>query len=164
MMWSSSPVCARPVRTLPRSTLKAWMLLSIFCSVCFFRSAITSAMAVSRVGQSYVNQRALVLAEHHAAQRVFLEDAEDVDRQFLVAAQREGGRVHHFEVARDRLVEADLRVALRARVALGIGGVDAVDLGTLQHDLGAHLAAAQRRRRVGGEERIAGAGGKTTTF
>src|SRR5262245_3669764 len=114
MMWSSSPVCARPVRTLPRSVLNAWMLLSIFCSVCFFRSAITNAIATP----SYVNQRPLVLAQHHASQRVLLEDAEHVDRQLLVAAQRQRGRVHHFQIARDRLVEAYLGVTLRARITL----------------------------------------------
>src|SRR5678816_4456778 len=101
MTWSRMPVWARPVRTLPRSALNAWMLLSIFCSVCFFRSAITNAIAASRIGQSYVNQRALVLAQHHAPQRVLLEDAEDIDGQFLIATQRKRSRVHHFEIARD---------------------------------------------------------------
>src|SRR5436190_6313078 len=138
-MWSSSPECARPVRTLPRSPLNDWTLLSIFCSVVFFRSAITTAMPAS-CRKSYVNQRALVLAEDHAPQGIFLEDAEHRDRQLLVAAQRERGRVHHLQVAHDRLVEGELRVALRARIALRVGGVDAVDLGRLEHHLGAHLA------------------------
>src|SRR5688572_14852251 len=129
------PVCARPVRTLARSALKACTLLSIFWSVLFLRSVITIATS------SYVNQRALVLAEHHPPQRVLLEDAEHVDRQLLLAAQGERGGVHDLQVARDRLVEADLRVALGARVALGVGGVHAVDLGGLEHDLGPHLAA-----------------------
>ena len=43
---------------------------------------------------------------------------------------------------------------------LRVGGVDAVDLGRLEHDLDAHLHAAQRRRGIGGEKRIAGAGGE----
>src|SRR5260221_10535254 len=134
-MWSSSPVCARPVRTFPRSPLNAWMVLSIFCSVVFFRSAIT--MAISH-RKSYVNQRAFVLAQHHPAQRILLEDAEDVDRQLLVTAQRQRGRVHHLEVAHDRLVEADAREALRARIALRIGGVSSVHPGGLFHHVGAH--------------------------
>src|SRR5512146_1270175 len=137
-MWSSSPVCARPVRTLARSALNACRLLSIFCSVLFLRSLIT--MGRLR-GKSYVNQRAFVLAEHHAAQRAGFEDAEHVERQLLVPAQRERGRVHDLEVAHDRLVEADAREALRARIALRVGGVDAVDLRRLEHDLGAQLAA-----------------------
>src|SRR5258708_9225059 len=122
-MWSSRPVCARPVRSLPRSLLNAWLVLSIVCSVVFSRSAITMALAQRK---SYVNQRAFVLAQDDPAQRIFLEDAEDVDRQLLVTAQRQRGRVHHLEVAHDRLVEADAREALRARIALRIGGVDAV--------------------------------------
>src|SRR5580765_468184 len=154
MTWSRMPVCARPVRTSARSALNAWMLLSIFWSVVFFRSAMTM------VTSSYVNEGALIFAQHYAAQGVLLEDIEDVDRQLLVAAQRKRGGVHDLEVLVDRLVEADLRVALRARVALGVVGVHPVHLGALEHDLGAHLAAAQRRRGVGGEERVAGAGGE----
>src|SRR5688500_18457437 len=148
------PVCARPVRTLARSALNAWTLLSIFWSVLFFRSAITMRTP------SYVNQRALIFSQDHAAQRVFLEDAEHVDRQLLVAAQRARGGVHHLEVARDRLVEAELRVALGARVAVRVGGRDPVYLARLEHDLGPHLAAAQRGRGVGGGERVARAGGE----
>ena len=53
-----------------------------------------------------------------------------------------------------------LAVARGAGVLLGVGGVDAVDLGGLQHHLGAHLGTAQRGRGVGGEEGVAGAGGK----
>src|ERR1051325_9153811 len=104
MMWSSSPVCARPVRTLPRSFLNDSMLLPIFCSVLFLSSGI---IAPSKPCKSYVNQGALVLAHDHALQGVLLEDAEHVDRQLLVAAQRERGRVRDLEVAVDRLVEAD---------------------------------------------------------
>src|SRR6185503_5169985 len=145
MMWSSSPVCARPVRTLPRSFLNDSMLLPIFCSVFFLSSGIiaSSRRRTDQPCKSYVNQGALVLAHDHALQGVLLEDAEHVDRQLLVAAQRERGRVHDLEVAVDRLVEADPGVALGARVLLRIRGIDAVDLGRLQHDLGRHLAAAK---------------------
>src|SRR5688572_2198816 len=153
-MWSSSPVCARPVRTLPRSALKAWTLLSIFCSVPFFSSAITLATSPP----SYVNQSSFVLAEHHAAQRARLENAEDRDRQLLITAQRERGGVHHFQITRDCLVEADLGIALGARIAVRVGGVDPIHLSSLQHDLGTHLAAAQRGSGIRGEERIARAG------
>src|SRR5258706_7985572 len=131
------------------------MLLPIFCSVFFWRSAIFPATAppASCAGwESYVNQRALVLAGHDAPQRVLLEDAEDVDRQLLVAAQRERRGIHDLEVSLDRLVEADAGVTLRARVGLRIGGVDAVDLGGLEHDLRGHLATAQRGGGVGSEE------------
>src|SRR6267378_7137143 len=156
-MWSSRPVCARPVRTFAKSALNAWRVLSIFWSVVFLRSAITMALSG---GKSYVNQGALVLAEHHPAQRVLLEDAEDDDRQLLVPAERQRRGVHDLEVAHDRLVEADAGKALGARVLVRVGGVDAVDLGGLDHDLRAHLAAAQRRRRVGGEKRVARPGGE----
>src|SRR5688572_12906048 len=124
-MWSSSPVCARPVRTLDKSTLKASTLLCIFCSV-FLRSSASIGPSPSDV-----YQRALVLADDHAQQRVFPEDAEHVDRQLLVAAQRQRGGVHHLQVALDGLVERQAPVALRRGVLLRVGGVDAVHLGAL---------------------------------
>src|SRR5260370_11072080 len=140
-MWSRRPVCARPVRTLARSVLNACTLLSIFWSVVFFSSAIT--IAVSRnAAESYVNQGPLVLAENHAAQRVLLEDAEHGDRQLLVPAQSQRAGVHHPKITRDCLVETDARVALRARLALRVGRIDAVALGRLDHDLGGQFAAA----------------------
>src|SRR5207237_6572437 len=133
-----------PLHTIAWSALYPWMVLSIFCSVVFLRAAITMALSSRK---SYVNQGALVLAEHHPAQRVLLENAEHVDRQFLVAAQGERGGVHHLEVLDDGFVETDARVALRARVLVRVGGVHAVHLGRLDDDLRAHLAAAQRRGR-----------------
>src|SRR6185503_9529599 len=136
MTWSRMPVCARPVRTFARSALKASTLLFIFVSVFFFRSGITTRS----LGQSQVHQGALVLAGDHAAEGSLAEDAEHVDRQLLVTAQRERGRVHHLEIALDRLVEADAAVAFRARVRLRIASVHAVHLGGLEHDLGADLA------------------------
>ena len=115
-------------------------------------------MAMREAPGSDVHQSAFVLAEQHSPERPLLEDREHLDRQFLVAAQREGGGVHHLQVATDRLVEADRAVTGRCRVLHGIGTVHPVDLGRLQDDLGADLGTAQRRRGVGGEEGVARAG------
>src|SRR6185437_3509569 len=68
------------------------------------------------------------------------------------------GGVYHLEVALDHLVVAQLVVASGVRVAGGIGGVHAVDLGGLEQQVRADLHRAQRGGRVGGEERVAGAG------
>src|SRR5690606_26263817 len=146
--WSSRPVCARPVRTLARSALSTSMDFCIFCSVVLFRSEII-------VESSGMNERALVLAHHHALERAGLEDREHVDRQFLVATQREGGRVEYFKVPPAGLIEADAMKALGVRILLRVGGVDAVALGRLEHKLRAHFRAAQRCRGIGGEERVA---------
>src|SRR5690349_2215463 len=122
MTWSRMPVCARPVRTLERSALNASTLLCIFASVFFFRSGI---MARS-LGRSQVHQGAFVLAGDHAAEGVLAEDAEHVDRQLLVPAQRQCGRIHHLEIALDRLVEAQAAVALGAWIRLRVASVHAV--------------------------------------
>ena len=42
----------------------------------------------------------------------------------------------------------------------GVGAVDAVDLGRLEHHFDAHLGAAQGSSRVGGKEWVTGAGSK----
>src|SRR5438067_5468716 len=61
----------------------------------------------------HVDEGALVLAEHDTLERARLDDRKHADRQLLVAAQRERGRVHDLQIAADCLVEADRRVACR---------------------------------------------------
>src|SRR5688572_4980141 len=101
------PGLARPVRILVRVLLNAAMLWSILaCAFCLI-SAIVAMLCSSSCAVSGVDQRALVLAEHHALERSVLDDREHADRQLLVAAQRERRRVHDAEVARHRLVETD---------------------------------------------------------
>ena len=51
-----------------------------------------------------MNEGPFIFAQHHAAQGALLEDIEDVDGQFLVAAQREGGRVHDLEPPLEHLL------------------------------------------------------------
>ena len=58
----------------------------------------------------------------------------------------------------DRLLVGQAVVALGLFVGLGVGAVDPVDIGRLQHGLGADLGRPQHRGGVGGKERIAGAG------
>ena len=66
----------------------------------------------------------------------------------------------HLEIAVECLLERDPVVALGLRVLFRVGAVDPVDVGRLEHRVALHLGGAQHRRRVGGEERIAGAAGE----
>ena len=93
-------------------------------------------------------------------ERARLIDRKHLDRQLLVAAQRERRGVHDFQAADDGFVEADARIARGGRILVGIRAVDAVDLGGLQHDLRTDLGATQGGRGIGREERIAGARGE----
>src|SRR5512134_1015626 len=124
-MWSRSPVCARPVRTLARSALSASIDFFILSSAVFLICPTSMAMAASSP-RLKVHQRTFVLAEHDAPERTALVEAEHDDRQFLVPAQRERGRVHDAQVLRDRLVEGDPLVALRVGMGLRVGVVHAV--------------------------------------
>src|SRR6478672_9180225 len=181
-MWSSSPVCARPVLTLPRSVFRASTDFCIFCSAAFFTSAIIGSSLPNRLHAASVllresaiarsvrscsgtarttvlamHQRAFVLAHYHALERTRREDAEYLEQHVLVAAERKRGGVHHLQVLDDRLVESQCRIAPRRLVLVRIRSVDAVDLGSLEHDVDTHLAAAQCGCGIGGEERVSGA-------
>ena len=90
---------------------------------------------------------------------VALGELEDVDRQVVLHAERERGRVHHAQPALDRLEVRERRQERRVRVVLRVAVVDAPHA-VLRHQdrLGADLERAQRGGRVGREERVAGAG------
>ena len=78
--------------------------------------------------------------------------------RLVVLAQGNGRGVHHAQPALEDVDVADAREPLRLRVLHGIGGVDAVDLGRLEDDLGLDLEGPERRRGVGREVRAAEAG------
>ena len=83
-----------------------------------------------------------------------------MDRHAVVHAEAERRRVHDPETALDRLEVRDLGDELGRRVSLGVGAEDAVVLALGHEDgVGVELEGAQRRRRVGAEVRVAGAGG-----
>ncbi len=76
----------------------------------------------------------------------------------MVAAQRDGGGIHHGQLAFDDFVVAELLEACGIAVLGRVGAVNAVDLGGLQQQIRVHFHRAQRSRRIGGEEGVAGAG------
>lgn len=77
---------------------------------------------------------------------------EDVDGEVVLLGHHGGGHVHNLEAAADYFVVGD-GVELGGRwVLLGIGGVDTVNAGALEHHVGLHLDAAQSAAGVGGEE------------
>ena len=105
-----------------------------------------------------MHERALVAALDDALQRSRDGNREHLEQHVLVATERERRGVHDLQVLDDRFVERELVVALRGGILVRVGGVDAVDLGRLEHDVDAHLASPQRGRGIGREERVAGAG------
>ena len=79
------------------------------------------------------------------------------DRQLVVHAERDRGRVHHLEAAVEHLEVAHLVELHRVGIEAGIGAVHAVDtrVRALQDRLGTDLGRAQRGGGVGGEVRVA---------
>ena len=105
------------------------------------------------------------LAAHYLEQIAVHVHVEDVDGQVVVAGHDGGGHVHDLEAAVVDFVVGDAVELRRRGVLLGVGGVDAVHAGTLEHDVGLDLDGTQRAARVGGKEgaaRAAGADGDLT--
>ena len=98
----------------------------------------------------------LALDDPHEVARVV--QVEHDERQIVLATHHDRGRVHHAELLGEHLIERQSAVADRARILHRIRRVDAVDFRRLDQHVGADLDRAQARGRVGGEERVAGAG------
>ncbi len=67
--------------------------------------------------------------EQHVDEGPRLVDREHDYRNTIIAGKRYRSRIHDLEVSREHLLVGEPLVAGRVRVLLGIGGVDAVDLG-----------------------------------
>jgi hypothetical protein len=87
-------------------------------------------------------------------------DVEDQDRQVVVHAQGHRGRVHDLEPPIEHFHVLELVELDGVRVGDGVLVVDAVHLGRLHDALTAGLQRAQGGGGVGGEVRVAGAGGE----
>jgi len=98
-----------------------------------------------------------IFAFHHLLEVAHNVHVEDVDGEVVLLAHGGGGEVHHLESAGVDLVVGDLGELGGGGVLLGVGGVDAVDAGALEHHIGLNLDAAKRRAGVGGEVGVAGA-------
>src|SRR3954465_13598297 len=93
-----------------------WSILPCaFCLISEMVAMLCSSFSGSP-GWSGVHQGTLVLAHEYALERAVLVDREHLDRQLLVAAQRERGGVHDAQVLRHGLVEADASTLFRGRM------------------------------------------------
>src|SRR3954468_1817173 len=110
-MRSSKAADARPVRTELNSPCAASSDRSMR-RVASWRSSSIVAMGRNLPPRRRRDDRADAFAERDPAEVAVL-GAEDVDRQVVVLAERERGRVHHTEVALDRLEVRDLRQEVR---------------------------------------------------
>ena len=113
---------------------------------------------VSECRVSVVDERSDVFAVHDLLEVADDVHVEDVDGEVVLLAHRCGGEVHDFQSAGVDLVVGDVGELCGGRIFLGVGGVDAVDAGAFEHDVGLNLDAAQRRAGVGGEVGAARAG------
>src|SRR6516164_3086212 len=154
--------CARPVRSFFRSAWKLWTHFAMRETASFLMSSSIAVLLATPGGGGSLDghRRTHLLAAHDAGEVAGIVEIEHTQRQAVVAAHHDRGRVHDVEPVGKYLVEAEPCVARRLRVAQRIIGKDPVHLGRLQQHIGIDLDGAQRRRGIGGEERIAGTGGE----
>ena len=95
--------------------------------------------------------------QHDVSKIAGFVHVENDDRDSVIHAKAESRRVHYLEPLRQRFGKGEVLKTLGVRVHVRVAIVNAVDLRRLQDDVGANLARAKRRGRVGREIRIAGA-------
>src|ERR1017187_1470759 len=101
------------------------------------------------------HQGADPLAAHHPGDVAFTQQIEDDNRQVVVHTQANRRGVHDPEFAAEHLTVVQPAEADGARHLVRIRVIDPVDLGSLEHRLGADLERPLGRAGVGREERRA---------
>src|SRR5262252_11123865 len=88
------------------------------------------------------NQSSNVLPEYSVAQDSGLVHVEHNDWDFVVHAETERSRIHNLETLRERFGEREAVVTKRVRKLVWVAIINAVDLCSLEDDVGANLAGA----------------------
>src|SRR5436309_5587816 len=151
-MRSSSDADARPVRTVLNSARECSTDFPIRSCASWISS---STVAMLRALLVRLDDRSDVLTGDDARD-VAVGELEHVNRELVVHAEGERGRVHDAQPALDRLEMRQMRKEGGPRVDARIAVVDPGDT-VLRHEdrVGSDLERAQRGGRVGGEERVA---------
>src|SRR2546430_9035435 len=160
---------ARPVRRPPSSCFNNWVapcmrrLSSLMSCVGFAMAFLEQngrswlACCAGRGGRhSIADDGGAPFSAQHRRDRSLFADREHDDRHTVFPSKREGGAIHYFQVALERLLVSQAVVALGGSVLLGVRAIDAVDVGGFEHCLSAQLGRAQHGCSIGGEERIPG--------
>src|SRR5688500_19260881 len=106
------------------------------------------------------HRRADGVTKHDSADAAGFSEIEYDDWQLVVHAEGNGRGVHDLQLPLEDLQIRNAWVFGGRRGEHRIGGVDAVDLGALQDELGLDLHGAQRGGGNGLEIRVAAAGGE----
>src|SRR5215475_8132224 len=90
------------------------------------------------------NQSSNISPQHSVAQDSRLVHVEHNDRDFVVHAETERGRIHDLETLRDGFGEREAVVTACVRKLVWVTIINAVDLCGFENHVGANLAGAQR--------------------
>ena len=84
-----------------------------------------------------------ILALHHLLEVTYDIHIEYVDGEIVLLAHGGSSEVHYLKTTGVNLIVGNLAEFGGSGVLLGVGGVDTVNAGTLQHHVGLNLNAAQ---------------------
>src|SRR5271154_4796007 len=111
--------------------------------------AIRSPLPAER--QPSADRGEVPLPAQNGLDRAMLPDRKNDDRHTVLPSKRECRGIHDFQVSVERLLMVETLVSLRIRIALGIGSIDAIDVGRLEHGVAPHFGGAQYGRGIGRE-------------
>src|SRR5262249_41071008 len=159
---------ARPVRRPPSSCFNNWIApcmrrLSSLMSCVGFAMAFLEQNDRSRLTccarggdrHSIADDGGAPFPAQHRRDRSLFADREHDARHTIFPSRREGGAIHYFQVAFERLLMGQPVKAFGTAIVLRVGAIDAVDIGGLEHRLGTELGGPQHGGGIRGEERIA---------
>src|SRR5690606_11153600 len=103
-------------------------------------------------------------AQNDVQQGARLVHVEDAQGHLVVAAQADGGKVHHLQLAVQYAIIGQAFELLGVGILERIGRVYTIDLGGLEHHVRIDFNGPQAGGRVGGAKGAAGTGGKDHHF
>src|SRR5690606_20132953 len=134
---------ARPVRGFFRSCWKLWMHFCMRCVASALMSLIMAYRSFAWRMSVVAYQRTDILAAHNPRQVAGIVQVEDPQGNVVVAAQDDGGAIHHAEPVVEHTFAAVPVIACGGGVLHRVVRLHAVDLGGLEQQVGAHLDGPQ---------------------
>src|SRR3954470_3557704 len=126
------------------SAWNVWTHLVIRTVASFLMSSSIGSLSCKKLRLFVRYQRPDILALDDARQVAGIVEIEHPQRQAVVPAHDNGGRIHHIQLVRENLVECQGRITNRGGVPDRIVRIDTVDLGCLEQYVGVDLDRAQR--------------------
>src|SRR5690606_14622277 len=119
-----------------------------------------AALQTTASSSSVLNNRRPTCSLENIYEGAGLANGKDDYRNTVVAGKRHRGSIHDFQPLGQHLGMRQAIEAGRLLVLLWVGGIDPVDLRSLEQGVASHFSGPQGGAGIGCEERIAGSSGE----